>query len=105
MPWVLLALAIASEVIATTSLKYTEGLSRLWPSLVTVVGYVAAFALLNQALKAVPVSTAYATCPERAPATVTAIGIVVLGEPGGALKTAGIAIIVGVVLLNVGGSH
>ena len=105
MPWVMLALAIASEVIATTSLKYTEGFTRLWPSFITTVGYVAAFALLSQALKAVPVSTAYAIWSGVGTATVAVIGIVFLGEPGGVLKTAGIAIIIlGVVLLNLGGT-
>ena len=100
----MLALAIASEVAATTSLKYTAGFTRLWPSLITVIGYVAAFALLSQALKEVPVSTAYAIWSGVGTATVAVIGIMFLGEPGGALKTAGIAvIIIGVVLLNLGG--
>jgi small multidrug resistance pump len=105
MPWVMLALAIASEVVATTSLKYAAGFTRLWPSLLTVVGYVAAFALLSQALKAVPVSTAYAIWSGVGTATVAVIGMTFLGEPGGALKTTGIVvIIVGVVLLNLGGN-
>jgi len=105
MPWVMLALAIASEVVATTSLKYTAGFTRLWPSLITVVGYIAAFALLSQALKEVPVSTAYAIWSGVGTATVAVIGMTVLGEPGGALKTTGIAVIIlGVVLLNLGGS-
>ena len=104
MSWLMLALAIASEVVATTSLKYTEGFTRLGPSLVTAVGYIAAFALLSQALKEVPVSTAYAIWSGVGTATVAAIGIVFLGEPGGGLKLVGIAVIVvGVVLLNLGG--
>ena len=103
MPWLMLALAIASEVIATPSLKFAEGFTRLWPSLITTVGYIAAFALLSQALKAVPVSTAYAIWSGVGTATVAVIGIMFLGEPGGMLKTIGIAvIIVGVILLNLG---
>jgi small multidrug resistance pump len=104
MSWFMLALAIASEVIATTSLKYAEGFTRLWPSIITTVGYLAAFALLSQALKEVPVSTAYAIWSGVGTATVAVIGIVFLGEPGGVLKTVGIAVIIlGVVLLNLGG--
>src|SRR5687768_14244216 len=94
MSWFMLALAIASEVIATTSLKYAEGVTRLWPSFITTIGYVAAFALLSQALKEVPVSTAYAIWSGVGTATVAVIGIMFLGEPGGMLKTIGIAVII-----------
>jgi small multidrug resistance pump len=100
----MLALAIATEVVATTSLKYSEGFTRLGPSLLTTGGDIAAFVLLSQALKEVPVSTAHAIWSGVGATTVAVIGIMFLGEPGGALKTIGIAvIIVGVVLLNLGG--
>jgi small multidrug resistance pump len=56
----MLAIAITSEVIATTSLKYSEGFTRLVPSVITALGYASAFWFLSQALKEVPVSTAYA---------------------------------------------
>jgi small multidrug resistance pump len=103
--WLMLVLAIASEVVATTALKYSHGFTRLAPSLITVIGYGSAFFLLGQALKAIPVSTAYAIWSGVGTATIAVIGMVFLGEPGGALKTAGIGmIIVGVVLLNLGGS-
>ena len=99
----MLTLAIVSEVIATLSLKYTEGFTRLFPSAITLAGYVAAFALLSQSLKSIPVSTAHAIWSGAGTAAVAAIGIMFLGEPGGAFKTAGIAVIIlGVVLLNVG---
>ncbi|HVL22746.1 MAG TPA: multidrug efflux SMR transporter [Thermomicrobiales bacterium] len=105
MSWVMLALAIATEVVATTSLKYSEGFTRLGPSLLTTVGYIAAFVLLSQALKEVPVSTAYAIWSGVGTATVAIIGIMFLGEPGGTLKTIGIVVIIaGVVLLNLGGN-
>lgn len=105
MSWVMLALAIATEVVATTSLKYSEGFTRLGPSLLTTVGYIAAFVLLSQSLKEVPVSTAYAIWSGVGTATVAVIGIMFLGEPGGTLKTIGIVVIIaGVVLLNLGGN-
>ncbi|NUA30720.1 DMT family transporter [Cupriavidus basilensis] len=58
--YVLLALAIAAEVIATSSLKAAENFARLWPSVLVVAGYVSAFVLLMQVMKTVPVGIAYA---------------------------------------------
>ncbi|QOT75426.1 DMT family transporter [Cupriavidus basilensis] len=58
--YVLLALAIAAEVIATSSLKAAENFTRLWPSVLVVAGYVSAFVLLMQVMKTVPVGIAYA---------------------------------------------
>jgi small multidrug resistance pump len=106
MGYVLLAGAIAAEVAATTAMKYSEGFSRLWPSLVTVLGYVVAFALLAQTLKTVSVGTAYAIWAGVGTAAIAAIGMVFLGEGLTAPKLAGIVLIIGgVVLLNLGGAH
>ncbi|AJG20360.1 DMT family transporter [Cupriavidus basilensis] len=58
--YVLLALAIAAEVIATSSLKTAENFTRLWPSVLVVAGYASAFVLLMQVMKTVPVGIAYA---------------------------------------------
>lgn len=58
--YVLLALAIVAEVIATSCLKAAENFTRLWPSVLVVAGYVAAFWLLMQVMKTVPVGVAYA---------------------------------------------
>ncbi|MBP2581336.1 small multidrug resistance pump [Streptomyces sp. PvR006] len=102
----LLAGAIAAEVLATTSMKYSEGFSKLWPSLVTGIGYVVAFALLAQALKTLQVGTAYAVWAGAGTAAVAAIGILFLGETLSLAKIAGIALIIaGVVVLNLGGAH
>ncbi|MEK9522169.1 multidrug efflux SMR transporter [Streptomyces venezuelae] len=102
----LLAGAIAAEVLATTSMKYSEGFSKLWPSLVTGIGYVVAFALLAQALKTLQVGTAYAVWAGAGTAAVAAIGILFLGETLSLAKVAGIALIIaGVVVLNLGGAH
>ncbi|MBY0499822.1 small multidrug resistance pump [Nitrosomonas ureae] len=58
--WIFLSIAIISEVIATSCLKASEGFTRLWPSLVVIVGYVLAFYLLSLTLKTIPVGVAYA---------------------------------------------
>ncbi|MCD2467553.1 MULTISPECIES: multidrug efflux SMR transporter [unclassified Streptomyces] len=102
----LLAGAIAAEILATTSMKYSEGFSKLWPSLITGIGYVVAFALLAQALKTLQVGTAYAIWAGVGTAAVAAIGILFLGETLSLAKIAGIALIIaGVVVLNLGGAH
>ncbi|MBA2948341.1 DMT family transporter [Streptomyces himalayensis] len=102
----LLAAAIAAEVAGTTAMKYSEGFSRLWPSLATVAGYLVAFALLAQTLKTLEVGTAYAIWAGAGTAVIAAIGMVFLGETMTAAKVAGIALVIaGVVLLNLGGAH
>lgn len=102
----MLAGAIAAEVAATTAMKYSDGFSKLWPSLVTLLGYVIAFALLAQTLKTVSVGTAYAIWAGAGTAVIAAIGMVFLGEGLSAAKLGGIALIIGgVVLLNLGGAH
>lgn len=105
MPYVLLAGAIAFEIVATTLLKMSDGFSRLLPSAGTVVGYVLSFVLLALALKSVPVSVAYAIWSAVGTAVIAAIGMVVFKEPVSVLKLGGIAlIIIGVVALNLGGA-
>ncbi|ARF61080.1 ligand-binding protein SH3 [Streptomyces violaceoruber] len=102
----LLAAAIAAEVAGTTAMKYSEGFTRLWPSLGTLLGYLIAFTLLAQTLKTLSVGTAYAVWAGVGTAAVALIGILFLGESGSLVKIAGIALIVaGVVVLNLGGAH
>ncbi|MFC8229192.1 DMT family transporter [Streptomyces sp. NPDC057287] len=102
----MLAAAIAAEVAGTTAMKYSEGFTRLWPSLVTVVGYVVAFALLAQTLKTLSIGTAYAIWAGAGTAAVAAIGILWMGESAGLVKLTGIALVIaGVVVLNLGGAH
>ncbi|MDH6706131.1 small multidrug resistance pump [Kitasatospora sp. MAA19] len=106
MPYLLLSLAILSEVCATSCLKLTEGFTRLWPSVGVAVGYVLSFALLGRALKHIPVSVAYAVWSGAGTAAVAGIGVIAFGESLGRLQWLGIAlVIVGVVVLNLRSSH
>ncbi|MGV9844161.1 DMT family transporter [Streptomyces fungicidicus] len=106
MGYALLAGAIAAEVVGTTAMKYSEGFTRLWPSAITAVGYLVAFALLAQTLKTMSVGTAYAIWSGAGTAAIAAIGMMFMGEGLTAAKAVGIAlIIVGVVVLNLGGAH
>ncbi|MFE0652092.1 DMT family transporter [Streptomyces sp. NPDC059534] len=102
----LLAGAIVAEILATTSMKYSEGFTKLWPSLVTGAGYLIAFTLLAQALKTLQVGTAYAIWSGVGTAAVAAIGFLFLGESLNPAKIAGIVLIIaGVAVLNLGGAH
>ena len=58
--WLLLGGAILAEVVATAALKLSDGFSKLWPSLVVVIGYGIAFFLLSLTLRMVPIGIAYA---------------------------------------------
>ncbi|MEU4467726.1 MULTISPECIES: multidrug efflux SMR transporter [unclassified Streptomyces] len=106
MGYVMLAAAIAAEVGATTAMKFSDGFSRLGPSLLTLLGYVVSFALLAQTLKTVSVGSAYAIWSGVGTAAIATIGILFLGEGMTTAKAAGIALIIaGVVVLNMGGAH
>ncbi|MEW2050150.1 multidrug efflux SMR transporter [Streptomyces sp. NBC_00377] len=106
MGYLTLAGAIAAEVAATTAMKYSDGFSRLWPSLLTAVGYVVSFLLLAQTLKTVGIGTAYAIWAGVGTAAIAVIGLALFGESLTLTKVAGVLLIVGgVVVLNLGGAH
>jgi small multidrug resistance pump len=106
MGYALLAGAIAAEVAATTAMKYSDGFSKLWPTLLTAVGYIVSFVLLAQTLKTVGIGTAYAIWSGVGTATVAVLGLLLFGEALTAAKLGGIALIIaGVVVLNLGGGH
>lgn len=58
-PYLALALAISAEVVATSALKATQSFTKIVPSVITVVGYSAAFFFLSVAIKYIPVGVAY----------------------------------------------
>ncbi|MER5434541.1 multidrug efflux SMR transporter [Streptomyces sp. NPDC002588] len=106
MGYVTLCGAIAAEVAATTAMKYSDGFSRLWPTLVTAAGYVVSFALLAQTLKSVGIGTAYAIWAGVGTASIALLGLLLFGETLTVTKIAGVVLIVGgVVVLNLGGAH
>ncbi|MFI8998359.1 DMT family transporter [Streptomyces sp. NPDC053542] len=106
MAYVTLGAAILVEVLATTAMKYSDGFTKLWPSVGTAVGYLVAFVLLAQTLKTMSVGTTYAIWSGAGTAVIAAIGMLFLGEAANAARLIGIAlIIVGVVVLNLGGAH
>lgn len=60
MNWLYLAIAIMSEVVATSALKAAHGFTRFWPSLPVVIGYASAFYFLSLTLRTIPLGIAYA---------------------------------------------
>ena len=100
--WLILAGAIVCEVIATSALKAAEGFTRLWPSIVVGIGYLAAFVLLSQTLKVIPVGIAYAIWSGAGVALIGVIGWLFLGQPLDPPAIIGMSLIVaGVVVINV----
>jgi small multidrug resistance pump len=100
--WIYLAVAIVSEVAATSALKATEGFSRLWPSLIVVIGYGLAFYFLSLTLRTIPVGIAYAIWSGAGVALIALVGWAFLGQSLDGPAVAGMALIVaGVVVLNV----
>jgi quaternary ammonium compound-resistance protein SugE len=81
MAWIYLLIAGVLEVFWAISLKYTDGFSKLWPSLSTVAGMIASFYFLAQALKTIPVGTGYAIWTGIGAAGTAILVIVLFAEP------------------------
>ena len=94
MPWIYLLLAGVFEIGFAIGLKYTEGFTRLWPSVGTIVAAGISLWLLTQALRTIPVGTAYAVWTGIGTIGTAILGIALLGEPAGALRLACIGLIV-----------
>jgi small multidrug resistance pump len=99
--------AILFEVMGTTSMKLSEGFSKIVPSAAMLVFYLLSLGMLTLALKKIDVSVAYAIWSGVGTALIAGIGIFYFKEPATALKLASVALIIaGVVGLNLaGGSH
>ena len=102
MKWVYLVLAIVSEVVATSALKSSESFSRLWPSVLTVVGYGVAFYLLSLTLREMPVGIAYAIWSGVGIVLVSLAAVVLFGQKLDLPALIGMGLIVaGVIVINV----
>ena len=100
--WILLSVAIVSEVIATSALKASEGFSRLWPSLIVVAGYATAFYFLSLTLRTMPVGVVYAIWSGVGIALIALVAWIFLGQSLDVPAIVGLLLIVaGVVILNV----
>ena len=98
MAWLVLIVAGLLEVGWAVGLKYTEGLTRLTPPLLTGAAMIGSVALLGIALRSLPLGTAYAVWTGIGTVGTVLFGIVVLGEPATAARLGCIALIVGGIL-------
>jgi len=100
-----LALAIGSEIIATVSLKLSDGFTKPIPAVVVVLGYGFSFYALSVTLRSIPLGVVYAVWSGVGTAAVVLIGVFLFREVLDTIKVAGIGlIIVGVVMLNGAGA-
>lgn len=95
MAWLMLVIAGLFEICWAIGLKYTEGFTRLWPSVLTVAAMAISFGLLSQALRTLPVGTAYAIWTGIGAVGTALVGIVLLGESAAPTRLLCIALIGG----------
>ena len=94
MPWIYLLLAGIFEIGFAIGLKYTEGFTRLWPSMGTIVAAGISLWLLTQALRTIPVGTAYAVWTGIGAVGVATLGVVLFSESASPARLGCIALIV-----------
>jgi quaternary ammonium compound-resistance protein SugE len=94
MNWLILFFAGLLEVVWAVGLKLTDGFSKLWPSVFTIVAMIGSFFLLSLAMRTIPLGTAYAVWTGIGAVGVAIFGMVVFGEPRSALRVACIVLIV-----------
>jgi quaternary ammonium compound-resistance protein SugE len=93
MSWLLLIVAGLLEVGWAIGLKYTEGFTRFWPSVGTVLAMIASLALLGIAMKSLPVGTAYAVWVGIGAVGTVILGIVLFGEPAHLFRLVSVGLI------------
>jgi quaternary ammonium compound-resistance protein SugE len=94
MAWICLLIAALFEVIWAVGLKFTVGLTRIWPSVFTVLASIVSFVLLAQATKTLPVGTSYAIWTGIGAAGTAVLGILWFGESASTARLVCIALIV-----------
>ena len=106
MVWILLVLAGLFEIVWAVGLKYTEGFTRLWPTVGTVAAMIVSFGLLAHVLKTLPIGTAYAIWTGIGAVGTALVGIIVLGESASPARLACMGMIAaGIVGLKLVSAH
>jgi quaternary ammonium compound-resistance protein SugE len=94
MNWILLVVAGLFEIGWAIGLKYTEGFTRLWPTVWTIASMAVSLLLLGLALKTIPIGTGYAVWTGIGAAGTAILGIILFAEPATALRLGSIGLIV-----------
>ena len=106
MAWLYLIIAGVFEVIWATSLKYTEGFTKIIPSIITVAGMIISFYFLSAAVKTLPLGTAYAIWTGIGAVGAVTIGIIFFQEPKDFLRLFFVGcIVIGIIGLKVTSSQ
>jgi len=99
--WIVLVIAIISEVIATSALKSSAGFTRLWSSIILVTGYASAFYFLSLTLNVIPIGIVYAIWSGMGVALIALISWLYFKQPLDFAEIVGLLLIVaGVVVIN-----
>ena len=93
MSWIILVLAGLFEIGWAIGLKYTDGFTRLWPTVGTVAAMAISLGLLGVAMKSLPVGTAYAVWVGVGAVGTAILGIVLFGEPANTARLLSLALI------------
>jgi len=94
MPWIILVLAGLFEIGWAVGLKYSDGFTRLWPSVATVAAMAISLALLGIAMKSLPMGTAYAIWVGVGAVGTVILGVALFDEPVNALRVASVGLII-----------
>lgn len=104
MGWIYLLIAGVLECLWALGLKYSDGFTRLWPSLITAALIVISLGLLSLAMRTIPVGTAYSVWSGIGASALAVVGILFMQEPGGLIRMGCIGMIIaGVVGLKLFG--
>ena len=98
MAWIYLILAGLLEIGWALGLKYTDGFTKLLPSVLTIAGMIGSFALLGQALRVLPIGTAYAIWTGIGAVGTAILGMALFGEPRDVARIVCILLIVAGIL-------
>lgn len=106
MAWILLFSAGFVEIVFALSLKYNEGFTKLWPSVITAISGAGSFYLLMLAIKTLPLGTAYAVWTGMGAVGVATLGIILFKESADWYRLASILlVIIGIIGLKLTDSH
>jgi quaternary ammonium compound-resistance protein SugE len=101
MAWIYLTVAGLLEIVWASAMKHSEGFTKLWPTIISLVGMVASMILLSMAMKTLPLGTAYSVWTGIGAAGAFIFGIIVLGEAASTGRIiAAVLIVSGLVLMK-----
>lgn len=106
MAWIALIIAGLFEILWAAAIKQSHGFTRLMPSIVTLAGMLASFALLSYAMRSLPLGTAYMIWTGIGALGALAVGVAFLGEAAGAARLLAAALILsGLILMKLSSPH